>query len=221
MQLSGSNYFYTRDHLGSIRELTDSSGVIQARYSYDPYGRRTKLSGSMEADFGFTGDYLHAPSHLALTLYRAYNADLGRWISRDPIGEDGGVNLYGYVGNNPLNRIDPLGLDWRQDIAGYVTALGLWLHNLMNPTDPGPQSRPPSSVRQEEEARRKQDKRNAGDRGADGGCPPKAKRAGIPELGPFPPQGLPWMPLSPGFEGGTSVSPGDPEPFGLPDFLMP
>ncbi len=111
MQISGSNYFYTRDHLGSVRELTDSSGVIQARYSYDPYGRRIKLSGSMAADFGFTGDYWHAPSGLALTLYRGYNADLRRWISRDPLGERGGINLYGYVMNDPANLIDPLGLD--------------------------------------------------------------------------------------------------------------
>ncbi len=128
MQLSGSNYFYTRDHLGSIRELTDSSGVIQARYSYDPYGRRTKLSGSMAADFGFTGDYWHAPSHLALSLYRGYNADLGRWISRDPVAERGGINLYEYVGSDPSNSIDELGL-WQFTYFGspLIGGLGLYL----------------------------------------------------------------------------------------------
>ncbi len=122
MQLSGSNYFYTRDHLGSVRELTDSTGTIQARYSYDPYGRRTKLSGTLAANFGFTGDYWHVPSSLALTLYRAYNPDLGRWISRDPIGEDGGVNLYAYVENNPIAVGDLLGLlsDAAWNIAQYA-----------------------------------------------------------------------------------------------------
>ena len=40
------NYYYTRDHLGSIRELTDNTGTIQARYSYDPYGRPTQLTGN-------------------------------------------------------------------------------------------------------------------------------------------------------------------------------
>jgi uncharacterized protein RhaS with RHS repeats len=47
-----------------------------------------------------------------LTLYRAYDPSVGRWVSRDPMGEDGGINLYAYVGSNPLSRIDPTGLDW-------------------------------------------------------------------------------------------------------------
>ena len=76
-QISGASYYFTRDHLGSVREMTDGSGTIQARYGYSPYGVRAKLSGSMDADFGFTGDYWHAPGGLALTLYRGYSADLG------------------------------------------------------------------------------------------------------------------------------------------------
>lgn len=104
------NYFYTRDHLGSVRELTDTSGTVQTRYDYDLYGRRTRLSGTLDTDLGFTRHYHHQPSGLDLALYRAYNANLGRWLSRDPIGEAGGLNLYGYVGNNPVNLVDPLGL---------------------------------------------------------------------------------------------------------------
>ncbi len=99
MQVGSTNYYYTRDHLDSIRELTNGSGAVQVRYDYDPYGRRTKVSGSVDADFGFTGYYFHQSSGLHLALYRAYDADLGRWISRDPIGERGGINLYGYVVN--------------------------------------------------------------------------------------------------------------------------
>src|SRR5438552_16185393 len=49
MQVDSTNYYYTRDHLGSIHELTDSSGVMQSRYDYDPYGRRTRVTGSVEA----------------------------------------------------------------------------------------------------------------------------------------------------------------------------
>jgi RHS repeat-associated protein len=108
--IGSSKYFYTKDHLGSIREATDNSGNILARYEYDPYGTRTRVSGAADADFGFTGHYLHVPSGLYLTKYRAYAPGLGRWISRDPIGERGGINLYGYVENNPSNDVDLLGL---------------------------------------------------------------------------------------------------------------
>ncbi|HTS18573.1 MAG TPA: RHS repeat-associated core domain-containing protein [Verrucomicrobiae bacterium] len=111
-QIGGTNYFFTRDHLGSIRELTDTNAVIRARYGYDPYGRRSANQiavNPVEADFGFTGHYFHAPSGLHLTLYRAYSADLGRWNSRDPVAEAGGINLYAYVANVPVSGFDPLG----------------------------------------------------------------------------------------------------------------
>ena len=110
MQVGSTNYYYTKDHLGSIRELTDSSSVVQVRYDYDPYGRRTKVTGTVDADFGFTGHYYHQLSGLQLALYRVYDPDFGRWISRDPIGELGGMNLYGYVLDNPINLWDRLGL---------------------------------------------------------------------------------------------------------------
>ena len=111
--LQAGNYFYTRDHLGSIRELTDDSGSVRARYAYDPYGRRTKLSGDVDADFGFAGMFWSAEGNLSLTHFRAYDAELGRWLSRDPLKNaevTEGPNLYAYVGNDPVNLIDPSGL---------------------------------------------------------------------------------------------------------------
>jgi RHS repeat-associated protein len=108
--ISGSNYFYTKDKLGSTREMTDSSGNIQAEYSYDFYGRVTKTQGSLASDFQYAGYYFHAPSGLNLTLSRAYNASLGRFINRDDIGERGGINLYGYVHNDPASSVDPSGM---------------------------------------------------------------------------------------------------------------
>jgi RHS repeat-associated protein len=109
-QIGISSYFFTHDHLGSVREMTDANGNLIARYDYDPYGRRTLVSGTDLADFSFTGDYYHAASGLDLTVTRAYDANLGRWLSRDTIGENGGINLYRYVGNSPINAIDPFGL---------------------------------------------------------------------------------------------------------------
>jgi RHS repeat-associated protein len=109
-QISGTSYFFTRDHLGSIREMTDGIGAIRARYEYDPYGRRTKVQGDLDSDFAFTGHYVHAPSGLYLALYRAYDADTARWLDRDPIRELGGINPYAYVRNDPIRLVDPRGL---------------------------------------------------------------------------------------------------------------
>ena len=110
-QVWGTNYYYTRDHLGSIREVLDSAGSVVSSYGYDAWGRRTLQTESDIATFGFTGHMENAELALVFTKYRAYDPETGRWLSRDPIGEEGGINLYGYVGNNPVNWVDPLGLE--------------------------------------------------------------------------------------------------------------
>jgi RHS repeat-associated protein len=104
-------YFYTRDHLGSIHEMFTGGGTVVARYAYDPYGRSTTIVGTTPTDMNFTGLYRHSKSNLDLAVYRAYDPDLGRWLSRDPIGEQGGTNLYGYVENDSVGAIDLLGLE--------------------------------------------------------------------------------------------------------------
>lgn len=110
MQEGGVPFFYTRDHLESVREMTDSAGSIRARYDYDPYGRVTKVTGDKDSVYTFTDHLSHSPSGLALAPLRAYDPELGRWLSPDPIGLAAGPNLYGYVGAQPINFRDPLGL---------------------------------------------------------------------------------------------------------------
>jgi len=102
-------YFYTRDHLDSIREMFTGGGTVVARYDYDPYGRSTTVLGTTPTDFNFTGLYRHSKSNVDLAVYRAYDPDLGRWLSRDPIAERGGLNLYGYTRNRPIRYRDPSG----------------------------------------------------------------------------------------------------------------
>ena len=73
-QIGGTNYYYTRDHLGSVREMTDGSGNTVAAYSYDPYGRATKTQGSLDSDMQYAGMYMHQPSGLNLAVNRVYTA---------------------------------------------------------------------------------------------------------------------------------------------------
>ncbi len=105
----GHPFYYALDNLNSVRELVDSLGVVQASYDYDPFGARQALISSENSDFGFAGLFHDSQSGVDLAVHRPYSAALGRWLSRDPIGEVGGVNLYAYVLNNPLSQPDPAG----------------------------------------------------------------------------------------------------------------
>jgi len=107
------NYFYTRDHLGSIRELIDMSGTVRARYAYGFFGRQKRTTGDFDSEFGFANMCWSRESNLNLTQFRAYDPTIGRWLSRDPLKNtefEQGYNLYIYAVNDPVNRTDPSGL---------------------------------------------------------------------------------------------------------------
>lgn len=107
-KISSTTLFHTRDHLGSVREMTDQTGAVQSQYSYDSFGRIISLKDTIASDFLYARYYRHERSDLSLTLYRAYCAKIGRWLSRDPIPTDS--NGYMYVLNDPIATIDSLGL---------------------------------------------------------------------------------------------------------------
>jgi RHS repeat-associated protein len=107
---AGATRFFATDHLGSVTEVTDASGALTTRYAFDPWGRRTVTSGVATTSVGFTGHEANPATGLTLALYRAYDAELGSWIGEDPIGMEGGINLYQYVAANPLRFTDEFGL---------------------------------------------------------------------------------------------------------------
>lgn len=105
-------YFYHTDANKNVTELTDSEGTVVAHYEYSPFGMVTKLSGDYAATnpFRFSSEYHDSETGLVYYNYRYYDPQLGRWLSRDPIEEVGGYNLYGIVNNSIINRQDDLGL---------------------------------------------------------------------------------------------------------------
>lgn len=138
-----TKYYYTFDHLGSVREMTDGSGTIQARYDYDSFGRVTTITGTVPSDFQYAGYYEHAPSGLNMFLFRGgYDPTVGRFIQRDAMGEAGGLNLYAYVSNDPINGIDPLGLT--VSLYGTNVLGGIYGHTGLQLTPNNPNEFNPS-----------------------------------------------------------------------------
>jgi RHS repeat-associated protein len=109
--LSGTLLYYGQDQLGSVRDvLAAQNGSRVASFDYDPYGNSSQSNGRVATDFRYAGMFYDQQDGLYLTQYRAYDSRTGRWVSRDPIEENGGLNLYAYVGGSPTNAIDPTGL---------------------------------------------------------------------------------------------------------------
>jgi RHS repeat-associated protein len=112
------SYVYLYDGNGNVGQLVDlghdpndPAGALLAKYEYDPYGNVTAKSGDY-ADanpFRFSTNYWDDETGLGYWGLRYYNPGLGRWLNRDPIDELGGVNLYAYVGNDPVDGVDALG----------------------------------------------------------------------------------------------------------------
>ncbi len=114
---TGASYYH-QDKLGSTVAITDSTGVLIERNTYGGYGAPTFFDASGSASTGslsgnrllFTGREWLAPLELNDHRNRIYSPEIGRWLSRDPIGEIGGINLYAYGRNSPTTLLDPLGL---------------------------------------------------------------------------------------------------------------
>ena len=119
----GNTYQAGYDGSGNVTTLVNAAtGAISASYDYDPFGQTLKAVGDYAAinPFRFSTKYADAETGLVYYGYRYYQPQTGRWLGRDPFGEDGGVNLYGFVSNNPISRIDPNGL-YEEDVHYYLT----------------------------------------------------------------------------------------------------
>jgi RHS repeat-associated protein len=112
MVRDGRTYRFIADQLGSVRLVIDAaSGEIVQQLAYDAFGRVLSNTNPGFQPFGFAGGLYDDDTRLAHFGAREYDAAVGRWISRDPLLFDGGNdNLYAYVGSDPVNQRDPLGL---------------------------------------------------------------------------------------------------------------
>jgi RHS repeat-associated protein len=111
----GNNQYYPAyDGNGNITGLLDNSGNAVAVYEYSPFGELLRCEGNYARENPFQWSTKWADRETGLVYYgrRYYDPRLGRWVSRDPIEEMGGLNVYDFLGNSPIGRWDMLGLDF-------------------------------------------------------------------------------------------------------------
>ena len=108
---TGASVYYNYDANGNVTELVDMTGSIVGQYEYGPFGEVVKRTGVASGQpFGFSTKYRDDETGLLYYGYRYYKPSTGRWTSRDPWGEWGSRDLYGFVDNWPINKVDPQGL---------------------------------------------------------------------------------------------------------------
>ena len=127
IQKDGTWYTYGCDITKNVCEVFGPAGYIRTAYSYAPFGAVSE-SGDVSQPFQWSSE--HYDSELALVYYnfRHYSPDLGRWLSRDPIEEQGGRNLYAYANGNPLCESDWLGQAPKDKRYGLPDEFWRWYH---------------------------------------------------------------------------------------------
>jgi RHS repeat-associated protein len=123
--IDGDFYFPCYDNNGNITAYIDEGGSVIAYRQFDAFGNTIAKGGALvdTLHFWYSTKYLDHDTGFYYYGYRYYSPMLQRWINRDPIGEEGGENLYGFVGNRPIELLDCLGLKWKISRKGKSTAV--------------------------------------------------------------------------------------------------
>ncbi len=141
LEISRITYLHT-DHLGTPRRATNESGELVWQWESGAFGDKLpQSSDGISINLRFPGQYYDSETGLYYNYYRYYDPNTGRYITSDPIGLNGGLNTYAYVGGNPLIRYDYYGLAWpipeRNGFPNYGTAnasIGAGGTGMMGPT---------------------------------------------------------------------------------------
>jgi RHS repeat-associated protein len=109
------------DHLGSVRLVVNTAdGAIAQRLDYDEFGQIIEDTNPGFQPFAFAGGLYDSDTRLVRFGARDYDPFTGRWTTKDPIGFNGGINLFVYVGNDPISLVDPTGNEPCLNIDAFV-----------------------------------------------------------------------------------------------------
>ncbi len=111
MKAGAQYYFYHNDHLGTPQKMTSKSGAVVWSAKYEAFGKaQVATASTVVNNLRFPGQYFDEETGLHYNMWRYYDAGVGRYFRDDPIGLNGGINLYTYAQLNSINLYDPLGL---------------------------------------------------------------------------------------------------------------
>lgn len=110
-------YYFHNHPLGVPLKASNAAGQTVWAAQLQPFGLMQTTTTAISQNLRFPGQYFDAESGLHYNMARYYSPELGRYLQSDPIGLAGGINTYAYVGNNPVNAIDPLGLYETKDCS--------------------------------------------------------------------------------------------------------
>jgi RHS repeat-associated protein len=115
-------YTTVYDSNGNITELLDADGNVAASYAYSAFGKLLSATGPAAdiCPFGWQTMYRDPVTGLISFPMRDYSPELARWTTPDPSGEGSGLNLYALTGNDPINKNDPMGLEWRYQVVSRL-----------------------------------------------------------------------------------------------------
>ena len=111
LEANGTAYNYLADGNKNITQLINlTTGTTANRYDYTPFGKLAQTEEKIEQAFKFSSEYNESETGLVYYNYRYYNPTTGKWLSRDHLGENSEINLYGFAFRQPINFFDKLGL---------------------------------------------------------------------------------------------------------------